>query len=291
MPASAVCTFTDPDAYHAAIRNAEDPYVNSDFKGDVRALSFSVELASDGANHTRHDYSMQSATTLPINDATAFLAVMKVLTASSPARDAWSLSFRDKLRFVRSMLVVQSQIRRPIRRYQQLRCWSNVPFRHGPADVVKYCATPSPGNPARALRKDNPNALQEELIRHLNDDTQMSCFDFGLQFLDTKRMAYWGRRRGASFWIENASIEWNETQAPFHTVARLTLLPKSRLTAKASEAMYFDVTSNSTPDSAPLGSINRARRPAEVASRKARMRTDCNGEPQTSSCETTASGG
>ena len=119
----------------------------------------------------------------------------------------------------------------------------------------------------------------------------MSCFDFGLQFLDTNKMAYWGRRRDASFWIENASIEWNETQAPFHTVARLTLLPKSQLTAEASEAVYFDVTGTSTPDSAPLGSINRARWPAEVASRKARMRTDCNGEPQTSSCETAASGG
>jgi hypothetical protein len=36
-------------------------------------------------------------------------------------------------------------------------------------------------------------------------------------------------------------------------------------------ATYIDVTGNSTPDSTPLGSINRARWPAEVASRKARM--------------------
>ena len=72
-------------------------------------------------------------------------------------------------------------------------------------------------------------------------------------------------------------------QAPFYTVARLTLLPKSRLTAEASEAAYFDVTGNATPDSAPLGSINRARWPAEVASRKSRMRTDSGGEPHTSS--------
>jgi hypothetical protein len=99
----------------------------------------------------------------------------------------------------------------------------------------------------------------------------MSSFDFAVQFLDTERMIYWGKRRDANFWIENASIVWNETEAPFHTVARLTLLPNSQLSPEASEAVYFDVTGNSTPDSTPVGSINRARWPAEVASRKARV--------------------
>ena len=35
----------------------------------------------------------------------------------------------------------------------------------------------------------------------------MSCFDFGLQLLDTEKMTYWGKRQDANFWIENASIE------------------------------------------------------------------------------------
>ena len=85
-------------------------------------------------------------------------------------------------------------------------------------------------------------------------------------------MTYWGKRRDANFWIENASVEWNEAQAPFHTVARPTLLPKSQLQPEAVEATYIDVTGNSTPDSTPLGSINRARQPGELASRNARMR-------------------
>jgi hypothetical protein len=100
----------------------------------------------------------------------------------------------------------------------------------------------------------------------------MSSFDFGVQFLDPDKMTYWDKRRDANFWIENASIEWNEAETPFHTVARLTLLAKSQLQPDAAEAIYFDVTGNSTPDSTPVGSINRARQPAEVASRKARMR-------------------
>jgi hypothetical protein len=137
---------------------------------------------------------------------------------------------------------------------------------------LQYSATPMRDNPAQPLQRSNPNGLQDELIRHLKEDSKMSAFDFALQFLDTNKMTYWGKCHDANFWIENASVEWNEAEAPFHTVARLTLLSNSQLPLDACEATYIDVTGNSTPDSTPLGSINRARQPAEVASRKARMR-------------------
>jgi len=268
--------FAKPGVYPAIVRfGNSDSKSNSDFKADVRSLSFSVDLTRDGAaapapNIDRQDFSLQNATTLPINDSPAFLAIMKLLTASNPVAGLLSLPFRDKLRVLRALALLQLQVRQTIKPYQQLRYWSNVPFRHGPIDVVKQSATPSPDNPAHPLQRSNPNALQDELIRHLNEDGKMSGFDFGLQFLDADRMTYWGKRRDAHFWIENASVEWNEAEAPFHTVGRLTLLSKSQLPLNAGEATYFDVTGHSTPDSMPLGSINRARGPAEVASRKAR---------------------
>ncbi len=84
-------------------------------------------------------------------------------------------------------------------------------------------------------------------------------------------MTYWGKRYDVNFWIENASVKWKETEAPFHTVARLTLLPQSQLRPDAGETIYFDVTRHSTADSTPLGSINRARRFGETASREARL--------------------
>jgi hypothetical protein len=272
--------FAKPAVYPAIVRfgNA-DPSKNSDFRPDVRSLSFSLDLAWDGravsdASADRQDFSLQNATTLPINDSPAFLATMKVLTASNPAAGLWSLWFRDKLRVLRTLVLAQLQARQKIKPYQQMRYWSTVPFRHGPVDVVKHSTTPCPDNPAAPLQWSNPNGLQDELVRHLNEDSKMSAFDFGLQFLDADRMTYWGKHREANFWIENASVEWNEAQAPFHTVARLTLLSKSRLQPNAGEATYIDVTGHSTPDSMPLGSINRARHPAEVASRKARRPAD-----------------
>jgi hypothetical protein len=98
----------------------------------------------------------------------------------------------------------------------------------------------------------------------------MSSFDFAVQFLDLGKMRYWGKTRDVNFWIENASVNWSEAEAPFHKVAQLTLVRGSQLSSGDSDAVYFDVTGNSTPDSRPVGSINRARCPAEVASRKAR---------------------
>jgi hypothetical protein len=269
--------FARPGVYPAIVRfgNA-DPKKNSDFKADVRSLSFSVDLShADGggrdANVLRQDFSLQNTKTLPINDSPAFLAIMKLLTASNPAAGLWSLSFKDKLRVVRTLALVQVQAHQTIKPYQQLRYGSNVPFRHGAIDVVKYSATPSPSNPASPLQKSNPNGLQDELVRHLQEDSRMSSFDFGVQFLDAGRMTYWGKHHDASFWIENASVEWKESEAPFHYVARLTILGGSHLAPDEANAVYFDVTGNSFSDSAPVGSINRARSPAEAASRKARM--------------------
>ena len=136
---------------------------------------------------------------------------------------------------------------------------------------MKFSAIPSTDNPARPLQKNNPKGLQDELARHVREDGHLSSFDFAVQFLDIGKMTYWGRTRDAGFWTENASIEWNENQAPFHKIAKLTLLGNSLLSAEESNGVYFDVTGNSTVDSRPVGSINRARFPAEVASRKARI--------------------
>jgi catalase len=269
--------FAKPGVYPTTVRfgNA-DSKVNSDFKADVRSLSLSVDLTRDGTvvpegNVGRQDFSLQNTTTLPINDARAFLATMQLLTASNPAAGLWALSFQDKLRVMRTLALVQVQAHQKIQPYQKLRYGSNVPFRHGAKDIVKYSATPLADNPARPLEKSNPNALQDELIRHIKQDGRMSSFDFGVQFLDVDRMTYWGQRQDVNFWIENASIKWKESEAPFHSVARLTLLANSQLLGNEGDAIYFDVTGHSTHDSQPVGSINRARWQGEVASKRARL--------------------
>jgi hypothetical protein len=269
--------FASPGVYPATVRFANsDPHVNSDFTGDVRAMSFAVDLTKGGAvagpgGLERQDFSLQNAPVLPLNDVQAFVATMKVLTASSPLAGLTSLRFSDQLRVARAIFLTKMQEAHRLKPYQNLRYWSDTPYRHGPDEAVKQSAVPSPANPSQPLRRHDRDGLQDELIRHLNEDATMSSFDFGLQLLDVGAMSYWGKRRDADFWIENASVEWDETQAPFHIVGRLTLIAGSQLSWAESQAMYIDVTGHAAPDSAPIGGINRARGHGEAASRKARL--------------------
>lgn len=266
--------FARPGVYPAVVRFANGAsQINPDPKRDVRAMSFAVDLPPgtlDGVS--RLDFSMNDSPTFPINDAHAFATLMKVAAADGAfdvARALWSLPFPDIAGFGRTIAAGRRQQRRLGTPYQQGRYWSTVPFLHGADQAVKYSAIPDPSNGGRPMPHE-ADALRDELRRHLAEDPPAS-FDFGIQLLDTGRMTWKGQQRDASFWVENASVEWSEAEAPFHVVGRLRLLRASQLTDEACAAMYIDVTEHSTPETRPIGSINRARWAAESASRKARF--------------------
>jgi hypothetical protein len=268
--------FAIPGTYPAVVRFANaDGGHRQDRWPDVRALSFAIDLPPDVLpGRTRLDFSMNTASTFPINDAHAFAVAVRVLSAQG-LRAKWralrSLTRREWGSLLRTLRLGRKQQRgTPRKPYQQLRYWSTVPFRHGDRDAVKYSATPDAGNPARPLQP-GPNRLQDELVRHVNEDARMSEFAFALQLLEPARMTHRGRLQEPSFWIENADVEWNEQESPFHVVARLRLLPRSVLPPAEAETFAIDVTENSTPESRPIGSINRARWHAEAASRAARL--------------------
>jgi hypothetical protein len=268
--------FARPGIYPATVRFANaDGRHRQDRWRDVRAMSFAVEVPPDlFQGKTRLDFSMNTATTFPINDAHAFAVAVSVLSATGIGdriRAFRSLSWADVRGLLRTMWLGRKQQRAtPIRPFQQLRYWSTVPYRHGDRDAIKYSAGPQ-DNPARPLQA-GPNRLQDELVRHVNEDGQMSEFAFALQLLEPDQMTYKGERREPSFWVENATVEWNENEAPFHTVGRLRLLPQSVLAPVEAETFAIDVTEHSLPESKPIGSINRARWHGEAASRQARLR-------------------
>jgi len=267
--------FAKPGVYDATVRFANAAStIYKDRKPDLRAMSFSVALPPEqGATSPFQDYSLQSNPTFPINDVHTFAVLMKVLSAGNgknKLKAIWSLSILDFFRFAKAAAVGVLQEQGKIRPYQRIRYWSTVPFRNGPFEAVKFSATPREGNPAQELQHE-PNALRDELIRHLNEDEKMSSFDFGLQLLDIEKMTRWGMHRAASFWVENATVEWKESQTPFYPVARLTLVAKSAMEMEACEPRYIDVTQHATADSQPLGSINRGRLLSEQASRKVRL--------------------
>ena len=268
--------FAKPGSYPATVRfaNAASTF-QFDSKPDVRALSFAIDLPAGAVapEATRLDYSLNNATTFPINDAHAFAAFMRVLGSNGlfgRLRSLLSLSSRDLKGFFQTARNGLKQERGPVRPYQQTRYWSNVPFLHGQDEAVKFSLIPAPDNGGQPIGKGQ-FVLRDELARHLTSDPAPASFDFAIQLLEPSRMTANGQTRDPAYWVENASVEWPEAQAPFYTVGRLTLEPNSILPDAECQAGFIDVTKFSLPDHRPIGSINRARWVAESASRKARL--------------------
>lgn len=268
--------FARPGTYPATIRFANaDSKVAPDSVDDVRAISFSVELPAGVAADVavRHDFSMNNGPTFPINDVRAFAMLLRVLEADGAMAKLKAFlgsPLRDMAGFLATAIRGKLATRNSVHPYQSLRYWSTVPFRHGPDEAAKYSLAARPDNLAR-VPEPGDNMLRDELLRHVDVDPRMSAFDFQVQLLEPDVMTRGFFRRDPTYWVENASVEWKESQAPFHTVGTLRLLPGSQLDAEASDAFYVDVVEHSTPETHPIGSLNRARWFAESASRKARL--------------------
>ena len=268
--------FAKPGVYPATVRFANAAStINPDSNPDVRALSFAVQVPAGvlGAAPVRLDYSMNNAPTFPINDAHAFAAFMRVQGADGVLghlRALLSLSFKDLKGFFQTAVRGVKQQRQPIHPYQQTRYWSNVPYLHGEDEAIKYSAIPAPDNAGDSIGK-GASVLRDDLLRHVGEDAQQASWDFALQLLEASRMTADGQTRDASYWVENASVEWPEAQSPFYTIGRLTLQANSALPQPECEAWSIDVTEHALPGYRPIGSINRARWVAEAASRKARL--------------------
>ena len=199
--------FAHPGKYPAVVRFANAVSApQSDAKPDVRAMSFSVEvpdgLVAPGV--TRLDFSLNSATTFPMNDAYDFAAFVNVMAGQGlwgKLKIIWTHPIKDFLAFLKvAILGGGQQFQTPKLAYQQQRYWSTTPFLHGQSDAVKYSATPNPANPSK-FERVGFNCLQDELSRHVNDDERMSEWQFGIQFLDTEGMTYRGAAvRRASGW-------------------------------------------------------------------------------------------
>jgi hypothetical protein len=266
--------FAKPGVYPATIRfaNAASTF-QKDSKPDVRALSFSLDVPAGrvGPEATRLDYSMNNATTFPINDAHDFAALMRVRAAGggfAQLRALLSLSFKDLKGVFQTARKGLRQQRGPLTPYQQTRYWSNVPFMHGQDEAVKISARPAPDNAGRPIGKGE-NVLRDELARHLSEDPP-ARFDFAIQLLEPARMTVNGQKGRHVLGRERQRRLARSAGAVLHR-GRLTLEPKSMLSDEDCQARFIDTTKFSLPDHRPIGSINRARWVAESASRKARL--------------------
>lgn len=142
--------------------------------------------------------------------------------------------------------------------------YSCTPFLHGEGQAVHYSVKPRVERESPIPVFASDNYLREALIRTLSE--QDVEYDFMVQLQrDSFRQP-----------VEDASIEWRESETPFIPVARL-FIPKQKMDS-AAQLAFADVLSinpwHCIAEHRPLGSINRNRK--AMYSEMAKLRQQMN---------------
>lgn len=286
--------FSRAGRYPTVVRfaNAEGK-IQSDTMGDVRAISLAVSTPPDISNpQGRMDFAMNDFPVFPIKDAQVFADVMilpklQVMLGKDPfalqnlpgsiQKIGLALAnsehvpphevLQRSINLCTALGVGAEQTHKidaqhPLKPYQKMTYWSDVPFALGSDEAVKYVLVPCAGNQAQPLTQD-ADTLSTEILRHVNNDRKMGCFELQVQVLGLADPGVQVPERSPQDWVEDALTEWPFKAIP---VGRLTLTAKSALDAATCEARRIDVTNNNSETHRGLGSINRARVAAEAAS-------------------------
>lgn len=186
------------------------------------------------------------------DDPSLFFAPLKVAIPG--------ITDEQKRRILNTFKIVQQIQSMPVANPLEVRYFSAAPFLFGPDRVMKFSATPSPGQePQTVPENSGENYLGEALVKAMSGTGDIR-FDFQLQVR--------GKEDGLD--IEDASTVWDETEIPFVNVARITIrAPQKEIaTPKHIERCEKLVYSpwQSLAEHQPLGSINRLRRAVYLAS-------------------------
>jgi hypothetical protein len=268
--------FSVPGKYPADLRfaNARGE-LHPDHERDVRAVSFSLHMPPELSNpQGRMDFTMNDARTFPINDAQVFADTVNSLK-NGFLQTGINIGIKREFEVLKAVVdgkVFQEHL--GTTPYQLTRYWSTVAFALGPDEAVKYSLAPCSDNPSKALNSSDANELRNELVRHVNEDSKMSCFEFQVQLLEADKMSHglFRKKEPEYWWVENSETTWNEDQSPFYPVGRLTLSAKSVVDDSECEARRISVTKNSNVIHHGLGSLNRTRSAAESASAETRAK-------------------
>jgi hypothetical protein len=258
IPAHAkVALFATPKTYKAYVRFSNGAGARQpDKKPDVRALSVKLvgvpgkKVIQAIENAQTQDFLMVRTPVTPFRNADEFVGVLRA--AESPALLLPRMIGQFGL--VRSFQLLSTLFRglaKPVFSVATMNYYSAVPIRFGPY-AVHFAVAPrarlEPG--AKPLR--GPDSIGAEIADRLRKGPVE--YDFQVQFYtDPVRTP-----------LEDGSVEWLEKNAPFVTIARLTLpqqdvsSPRGRKVAEFIERLSFDPWHAQT-ELRPLGDLMRAR--------------------------------
>ena len=237
--------FAVPRAYRAWIRFA-NASSQSDRDKDIRGMSvrvYDVPGVNLTAGATTQDFVLNSHPVMVASDTRSFLELLQAMEGGGFQR---ALYFARHPRSARIGFAARSNPSSHL----DIPYWSTTPFLYGPERAVKYITRPCAPASAQPPKPLTDGYLREALRTRLA--TAEACFDFMVQFQsDDQRMP-----------IEDATVEWKESDSPYRAVARIRIPPQrvddpARL--RACEDTGFNPW-HALVEHRPLGSMNRARR-------------------------------
>jgi hypothetical protein len=260
--AARVALFAQPGTYKSYVRFSNGAGARqSDHKGDVRGVAIKVvgvvgkKVIPGMESAVTQDFLMIRSAVTAFRNADEFVQV--VVGAASPPFGI--LRVGAKLGFGRLFRILRQSIRglnAPTISLATTRYFSATPIRFGPY-AVHYALAPHAQADATATVGKSASAdyLGEEMAARLREGPVV--YNFQVQFfVDDARTP-----------IEDASVEWKEADAPFVTVARLTLgkqdvgSERGRKVAEKVEGFSFDPW-HAVEELRPLGNMMRARNAA-----------------------------
>jgi len=253
--------FSEPRSYSAKLRFANATKFD-DREKDFRGLSLSV-FGINGqtlwGESGRQDFLLNSYPVLFARDGSDFLEFIEATRDDK----IWKYFVRPSHFY---SLITALRGRDKINNPFAIQYWSTTPFRHGLATntAVKYSVKACANEFEQKTNADTEDFFTTAMAEQLA--VQTVCLDFMVQQqTDPQAMP-----------IEDASVVWDEDDAPFRKVATITINQQnfqSKENQQTCEAYSFNPW-QAIAEHQPLGDINRLRR--AIYAEMATFRTDHN---------------
>jgi hypothetical protein len=261
--------FAKPATYPAYVRYSNGSGARqSDAKGDVRGVAVKVlgvagkKIIPGMEEEKTQDFLLIRTPAIPFRNADEFVAVVSA-AGKSPLlllpRVIARIGFGRALELLPKLA---KALNAPVASLATTHYFSAAPIRFG-AYAVHYALAPQARPELDATVSTSPDCLRDDLVARLAKGPVV--YDMRVQFyVDEVKTP-----------IEDASIEWKEEDAPFTTVARLTLPQqdldgaRGKKIADLVEGLSFDPW-HALEEHRPLGNVMRARNHAYRLSTKER---------------------
>lgn len=247
--------FAEAKTYPAYVRFSNGAQKDqADKQGDVRGIALKVvgapgkKLIPGMEDAKTHDFLMIKSKYTPFRNATEFVGVVKGV--NSPLS---LFGLGAKIGFGRMFGLIRqltAGLKDPMPTMAGIPYYSALPVRWG--DCAAQFALFPVGDVDRTPRGSGPNALREDLAARLKEGSLR--YELRVQlYVDPEKTP-----------IEDASVEWKESDSPYITVADVVLLQQDMTSAKGQkldafvEKLSFDPW-HAPVEFRPLGNMMRAR--------------------------------